>query len=173
MTSSSPIIDDLIRDYFQYRTLTSSTRVFEQEAEKSSNGRWRADRIVEQLKLFIKQLDLTGLIEYWTTIEQRISPIFSDFDRTNVEIFSKTRFHLYRCYLMHAVQTSKQEKINEFFDRLGKVLLQKNDWPKEWFTLPFIENPEENPFFRVYFSKQWNEVFWRSVENFLGLSIFQ
>ena len=173
MATSSSIIDDLVRDYGHYRNLPSSLRVFEQELSKSSLGRWRADLIVEKLTLLIQQFDLNNLIDYWTQIEQRFLPIYTECDCSPTAIFMKTRLHLYRCYLIHAVQSSKADKIDEFFDRLTKILQQSNDWSKEWFALPFLSNPEESTVFRVYFSKQWNELFWRSLQNFLAISIYQ
>ena len=88
-------------------------------------------------------------------------------------VFNKIRLNLYRCYLVHAIQSSKMDKIHEFFDRLSKVLQQSNEWTKEWFELPFIRNPEENSTFQLYFSKQWNDLFWISLQNFLSMAFYQ
>ncbi|CAF3644123.1 unnamed protein product [Adineta steineri] len=172
MATSFTIIDDLVRDYFQYRNLSSTSRTFDNELIKLPIEQYRADHIIEQLTLNIHQFDLTTLIDYWTQIEQRLLSNLTIDSQKLINIFTKIRTNLYRCYLIHAIQSSKTDKINEFFDRLIKTLQQSNDWSKEWFTLPFIKNPKENPVFQVYFSKQWSELFWASLQNFLSIAFF-
>jgi hypothetical protein len=173
MAVSFTFIDDLLRDYFQYRNVTTSSRLFDHEISKLPLEQYRADRIIEQLTVSIHQFDINNLIDYWTQIEQRLLSTLGIPSQRLVNVFTKIRINLYRCYLIHAVQSSKMEKINEFFDRLTKVLQQSNEWTKEWFALPFIKNPEENIIFQVYFSKQWNELFWISLQNFLSTAFYQ
>jgi hypothetical protein len=173
MATSFPLIDDLIRDYFQYRNLTSTSRIFDNEILKLPLEQYRADHIIEQLTLSIHQFDINTLIDYWTQIEQRLLSTLTIDSQRLINIFTKIRNNLYRCYLIHAIQSSKTEKINEFFDRLLKTLQQSNEWTKEWFALPFIKNPEENLTFQIYFSKQWNELFWISLQNFLSMAFYQ
>jgi hypothetical protein len=173
MAVSFTFIDDLIRDYFQYRNLTFTSRLFDNEISKLPLGEYRADHIIEQLTLYIHQFDINNLIDYWSQIEQRLlSTLRISCQRLN-NVFSKIRLNLYRCYLIHAIQSSKMDKITEFYDRLNRVLQQSNEWTKEWFALPFMNNPEENIIFQVYFSKQWNELFWISLQNFLSKAFYQ
>ena len=164
MATSLTLIDDLIDDYLQYRNLTLTSRIFHQELPKTMLGQIRADRLIEQLTLYIHQFDLQNFHDYWIQIEQRLLGISS---------LTKIRLHLYRCYLIHAVQSSRMDKITEFYDRFSKILQSCSDWSKEWFALPFIPNPEEDQYFRIYFSKQWTELFWRSLENVLSVAIYQ
>jgi hypothetical protein len=173
MTTSFSFIDDLIRDYLQYRGLTSTSRIFDNEISKVPHGQFRTDRIIEQLTLYIHQFDINNLIDYWTQIEQRLLSTLPIHSQERINVFNKIRIHLYRCYLVHAVQSSKTDKINEFFDRLTKILQQSNDWTKEWFALSFIKHPEEDSIFKIYFSKQWNDLFWTSLQNFLSLAFYQ
>lgn len=168
MATSLTLIDELIDDFLHYRNLTSTSRSFHQEIPKSSLSQIRADRFIEQLTLFIQQFDLTNLYDYWIQIEQRL---FSTSSTSSS--LTKIRFHLYRCYLIHAVQSSRTDKITEFYDRFGKILQTSTDWSKEWFALPFISNPESDRYFRMYFSKQWTELFWKSLQNILAVAIYQ
>jgi len=173
MSISFTFIDDIIRDYFQYRNLTFTSRLFDNEISKLPLGQYRADRIIEQLTLYIHQFDINNLIDYWTQIEQRLLSTLEISSQQLLNVFTKIRMNLYRCYLIHAVQSSKMDKINEFFERLTKILQQSNEWTKDWFALPFIKNPEENLIFQIYFSKQWNELFWISLQNFLSKAFYQ
>ncbi|CAF3388997.1 unnamed protein product [Rotaria socialis] len=172
MASSFSFVDDLIRDYLNYRGLTSTLRTFDNEIGKIPIGQFRADRIIEQLTIYIHQFDINNLIDYWTQLEQRLLSTLIIRSQHQTNVLTKTRTNLYRCYLIHAIQSSKTDKINEFFDRLAKTLQQSHEWTKEWFALPFIKNPEENPTFQLYFSKQWNDLFWISLQNFLSTAFY-
>ncbi|CAF3892230.1 unnamed protein product [Rotaria sordida] len=172
MTSSFSFVDELIRDYFNYRGLTTTLRTFDSEITKIPIGQFRADRITEQLTIYINQFDINNLIDYWTQIEQRLLSTLIIRSQQQTNVLTKIRTNLYRCYLIHAIQSSKMDKIHEFFDRLTKILQQSNEWTKDWFALPFIKNPEENPTFQLYFSKQWNDLFWISLQNFLSTAFY-
>ena len=173
MASSFVFVDDLIRDYFNYRGLTSTLKTFDNETSKLSVGPFRADRITEQLTLFIHQSDLSGLIDYWNQFEQRLLSSYVVHSQQQNQFLIRIRTNLYRCYLVHAIQSTRTEKVYEFFERLAKTLQQSNEWTKEWFSLPFMKNPEENSMFQMYFSKQWNDMFWISLQNFLSTAFYQ
>ena len=173
MAGSFTFVDDLIRDYMNYRGLTTTLRTFESELAKLPIGPLRADRITEQLTLYIHQFDIVSLIEYWTQVEQRLVSSLILHSQQQTSSLAKIRTNLYRCYLVHTIQSSRVEKVHEFFDRLAKTLQQSPDWTKEWFALPFIKNPEENSTFQLYFTKQWNDLFWISLQNFLSVAFYQ
>jgi hypothetical protein len=59
----------------------------------------------------------------------------------------------------------------ELFENYAYKLQSQTEW-KEWYCLPFLKNPEENPTFSVYFSKNWIDTFIISLQNFLNI-IFQ
>ena len=73
-----------------------------------------------------------------------------------------------RLYLVNCIQTKRPEKAREFFEKLGGELQSSSDW-KEWFALPFIPNPETNPAFAGYFSRQWQDTLMLTLFNFLSL----
>ncbi|XP_014667934.1 PREDICTED: WD repeat-containing protein 91-like isoform X2 [Priapulus caudatus] len=50
-------------------------------------------------------------------------------------------------------------------------LQNQSEW-KDWFALPYIKAAEENPAFSTYFTRQWQDIFWLSLHNFLA-AIFQ
>lgn len=173
MANSFTFLDDLIRDYFNYRGLPTTLRTFDNETSKLPIGSFRADRITEQLTLYIHQFDLINLIEYWNQLEQRLLSSYIVHSQQQNVFLAKIRTNLYRCYLVHAIQSSRTEKVYEFFEKLAKTLQQSSEWTKEWFSIPFIKNPEENSTFQLYFSKQWNDLFWISLQNFLSTAFYQ
>ena len=92
-------------------------------------------------------------------------------------------------YLVNASSNGKQEKVQEFFEKLGSDLQNQSEW-KDWFgrhtflnfnfkinlfkslllALPFIKNPEENPSYMVYFTRQWQDTMFISLHNLLSIS---
>lgn len=89
----------------------------------------------------------------------------------------KLETSLLRLYVVNAVKTGHREKAAEFFkrfaNRLHASVAQRgadvaDSWAR-WFILPYIEHPEADPYFQVFFSKEWLEAFVASFRNFLGL----
>ncbi|CAH1259339.1 WDR91 [Branchiostoma lanceolatum] len=75
---------------------------------------------------------------------------------------------LLRLYLVHAMQNGRTEKVTEFFEKLAPEIQGQPEW-REWFVLPFLSNPEQNPAFMMYFTKQWADTFIVSLHNFLSV----
>ncbi|XP_064833359.1 WD repeat-containing protein 91 isoform X2 [Oncorhynchus masou masou] len=63
------------------------------------------------------------------------------------------------------------EKTQEFFQRQAQELQGQPEW-RDWFILPFMPSPEQNPSFSPYFSRQWSDTFLVSLHNFLSV-LFQ
>ncbi|CAF0724649.1 unnamed protein product [Didymodactylos carnosus] len=178
--ASFGFLDDLLREYLHYRGFNSTLRSFEVETlktDKITSGigglSFRADRIVEQLTMYINTYDINALMDYWQLIENRLFSLVlrSTQQQQQNNGLNKIRTNLYRCYLVHAIQSSKNDKVLEFFEKLTKSLQHLPEW-KEWFALPFIKNPDENSTFQTYFSKQWNDLFWISLQNFLSMAFY-
>ncbi len=70
-----------------------------------------------------------------------------------------------------ASQMKSPEKTAEFFQKQALELQAQTEW-RDWFALPFILVPEQNPSFSPYFSRQWADTFLVSLHNFLSV-LFQ
>lgn len=68
-------------------------------------------------------------------------------------------------------QKGNLEKTQEFFQKQALELQGQAEW-RDWFILPFIPTPEQNPAFGPYFSRQWADTFLVSLHNFLSV-LFQ
>jgi len=68
-------------------------------------------------------------------------------------------------------QKGNLEKTQEFFQMQASELQSQVEW-RDWFILPFIPSPEQNPAFSPYFSRQWADTFLVSLHNFLSV-LFQ
>lgn len=69
------------------------------------------------------------------------------------------------------IQKGNLEKTQEFFQKQALELQGQSEW-RDWFILPFIPSPEQNPTFSMYFSRQWADTFLVSLHNFLSV-LFQ
>ncbi|PSN38125.1 WD repeat-containing protein 91 [Blattella germanica] len=65
----------------------------------------------------------------------------------------------------------RPDKVTEFFARVTPELIGQPEW-KEWFMLPWVKNPEENPVFQMHFTRHWQDTLLVSLHNFLA-TIFQ
>ncbi|GMF23348.1 unnamed protein product [Phytophthora lilii] len=83
---------------------------------------------------------------------------------------------LLRLYVVNAVKSGHREKAAEFFqlhaDKLNASVAAQgaggDSWSR-WFILPYIEHPENDAYFQVFFGQPWLEAFVTSFRNFLSL----
>ncbi|XP_033109772.1 WD repeat-containing protein 91-like [Anneissia japonica] len=168
MASAAIRSDEMVKDYLIFRGLTNTLRTFEAELKVDKDKGFRSNRIVEQLLAFINLYDLMGLRNYWDHLERRL---FSRLESAYSSNVKRLQLSVLRLYIVNAVQNGKQERVLEFFDKLSNELQNAIEW-KEWFILPFLRNPEQQPTFELYFTKQWQETLTISLQNFLSV-IFQ
>uniref|UniRef100_A0A3B3ZJ28 WD repeat-containing protein 91 n=1 Tax=Periophthalmus magnuspinnatus TaxID=409849 RepID=A0A3B3ZJ28_9GOBI len=71
----------------------------------------------------------------------------------------------------HWTHKGNVDKTQEFFMKQGPELQSQLEW-RDWFVLPFLPAPEQNPLFAPYFSRQWADTFQVSMHNFLSV-VFQ
>ncbi|XP_074867284.1 WD repeat-containing protein 91 isoform X3 [Carettochelys insculpta] len=126
------------------------------------------DKIVEQLQQFVQNYDLVALRDYWNYLNRHLFCRLEDVYRPTV---NKLKTSLFRYYLVNTVQTNRNDKTQEFFLKQASELQNQVEW-KDWFVLPFVANPETNPAFATYFSRQWADTFIVSLHNFLSV-LFQ
>uniref|UniRef100_A0A672PZD4 WD repeat-containing protein 91 n=1 Tax=Sinocyclocheilus grahami TaxID=75366 RepID=A0A672PZD4_SINGR len=168
MASAVERTDDLVREYLVYRGFTGTLKHLDSEIKADKEKGFRVDKIIDQLQLLIQSYDLTGLKEYWTYLDRRLFSRLEDVYRPTV---NKLRTSLYRFYIIHTVQMKNPEKTQEFFLKQVLELQAQPEW-RDWFALPFIPAPEQNPSFSPYFSRQWADTFLVSLHNFLSV-LFQ
>uniref|UniRef100_A0A8C5F585 WD repeat-containing protein 91 n=1 Tax=Gadus morhua TaxID=8049 RepID=A0A8C5F585_GADMO len=168
MSSAVERTDELVREYLTYRGFSSALRHLDTEIKADRERGLRVDRIVEQLLQLVLTFDLSALRDYWGHLERRL---FSRLQEGYAPAVAKLTTSLYRYYVVNAIQKGNQERTQEFFQRMGAELQGAAEW-RDWFALPFIFAPEQNPTFALYFSRQWTDTFLVSLHNFLS-ALFQ
>ncbi|KAI8890260.1 WD40 repeat-like protein [Backusella circina FSU 941] len=157
-------VDELVKEYLLFRGFTATFRTLETEIRSDKDKGFQVDKIIEELLAAIVNGDIQALIDYYRYLDLRFfSRLDSRFQRT----IKKFELCLLRHYLIHAMQHKKREKVIEFFDIYGPELHGKPEW-SQWFALPYVKNPVNDPTFETFFSKQWVDNYTISLHNFLA-----
>ncbi|XP_059214487.1 WD repeat-containing protein 91 [Centropristis striata] len=168
MGSAVERTDEHVREYLIYRGFTSTLKHLDTEIKSDKEKGFRVDKIIDQLQQFVQNFDLFGLKEYWLYLDRRLFCRLEDVYRSTV---NKLRTSLYRYYVINTIQKQNPERTQEFFQKQALELQTQVEW-RDWFILPFISAPEQNPAFSPYFSRQWSDTFLVSLHNFLSV-LFQ
>uniref|UniRef100_A0AAQ5Z0Z9 WD repeat-containing protein 91 n=1 Tax=Amphiprion ocellaris TaxID=80972 RepID=A0AAQ5Z0Z9_AMPOC len=168
MGSTVERTDEHVREYLIYRGFTNTLKHLDSEIKADKEKGFRVDKIIDQLQQFVQSFDLFGLKEYWLYLDRRLFCRLEDVYKSTV---NKLRTSLYRYYVINTIQKGNLEKTQEFFQKQALELQSQAEW-RDWFILPFIPAPEQNPAFSPYFSRQWADTFLVSLHNFLSV-LFQ
>jgi len=161
-------LDELVKEYIIFRGFTSTIRAFDADLKSEKEKGFRVDKILEQINQLVVSHDLAGLTELWKHFETKI---FSRLENTRVSAVRKLENSILKLYAVNCIQSKQPDKLREFFEKLTPDLQGQSEW-KDWFALPFLKDPQENPSFTIYFSRQWQDTLMLSLHNFLAL-VFQ
>ncbi|KAI6079327.1 WD repeat-containing protein 91 [Aix galericulata] len=168
MAAAAERTDELVREYLLFRGFTAALKQLDAEIKADREKGFRVDKIVDQLQQFVQSYDLAALRDYWSYLDRRLFSRLEDVYRPTV---NKLKTSLFRYYLVHTVQSGRNDKAQEFFLKQASELQNQAEW-KDWFVLPFLPAPDSNPTFATYFSRQWADTFIVSLHNFLSV-LFQ
>ncbi|XP_056137323.1 WD repeat-containing protein 91 [Lampris incognitus] len=168
MGSAVERTDEHVREYLIYRGFTGALKHLDNEIKADKEKGFRVDKIIDQLLQFVQTFELSGLKDYWGYLDRRLFCRLEDIYRSTV---NKLRTSLYRYYVVNSIQKGNLDKTQEFFQKQASELQGQSEW-RDWFILPFIPAPEQNPAFSAYFSRQWADTFLVSLHNFLSV-LFQ
>lgn len=170
-TTSVALTDELVKEYLLYRGFTTTLRVFDQDLRQDRDRSFRVDKITDQLLSYIHSFDLSGFMDYWTYLDQKFFSKLTLKLGGSASLTRRYELNLMRYYLVNAVKATRIDKAFEFIDNYLLKMQSQNEL-KEWFQLPFLKNPEENPFFSIYFSQAWIDALIVSLQNFMNI-LFQ
>ncbi|XP_026743956.1 WD repeat-containing protein 91 [Trichoplusia ni] len=164
-------VDELVREYLLFRGFTSTVKAFDNDLKTDKDKGFRVDKIVEQIVHYINVSDLNGFKEYWSHLD---TLVFSKLEIHVQPAVRKLEYSLYKLYLVTAAQSTgavRNERIIDFLSKMLPELQGQNEW-RDWFMLPFIQKPEENPSFSLYFTRAWQDSVLVSLHNLLA-TVFQ
>ncbi|EFN72477.1 WD repeat-containing protein 91 [Camponotus floridanus] len=146
-------VDELVKEYLLFRGFSQTLKAFDNDLKAEKEKGFRVDKIVDQLMQYVYNYDLISLRELWGHLDTRM---FCRLESHFTPAIRKLENAVLKMYLVNAAVNGKQDRIQEFFTKMTAELQGHSEW-KEWFALPFIKNPEDNPTYSVHFSKQWHD----------------
>ncbi|KAG8476333.1 hypothetical protein CXB51_033229 [Gossypium anomalum] len=158
--------EELVREFLVFRGFTNTLQAFETERCTDIGKMFQVYKILDLIfAVYIPKFHGEKLVGLFSFFKQCFS---SWSETTMLDTFSKLEGSVLRCYIVHALQSGRKDKVVEFFGMNGNDLLLKgSDWTA-WFAIPYVKNPSIDPQFRVYFSKEWYEALRLSVRNFFS-----
>ncbi|XP_071090534.1 WD repeat-containing protein 91-like isoform X1 [Haliotis cracherodii] len=165
MAAAAGRIDELVKDYLLFRGLTQTQKAFDSELKNDKEKGLRVDKIIDQLQACITNYDMLSLKDYWVYLNRRL---FARLEQRYMTSVRKLEVGLLKLYIINAAQTNKPDKVVEFFEKMTPELQNQPEF-REWFAFPFLQSPQENPLFSMYFTKQWQDTLILSLHNFLSV----
>ncbi len=107
----------------------------------------------------------------WDFLSKRF---FSHLDGEHVQYACHLRSDLLKYYLVNAIKSNKKDKVAEFFSSFShEILAESGEFVcgnlRSWFVVPYMDEPEKDPEFSVYFSSRWIETLRTTTGNFLSV----
>ncbi|XP_012281601.1 WD repeat-containing protein 91 [Orussus abietinus] len=161
-------VDELVKEYLLFRGFTQTLKAFDNDLKSEKEKGFRVDKIIDQLMQYVYNYDLTALRELWGHLDTKM---FSRLESHFMPAIKKLENAVLKMYLVNAAVNNKHDRIQEFFNKMTPELQGHSEW-KDWFALPFVKSPEDNPTFSVHFSRQWQDTMLVSLHNLLSV-IFQ
>ncbi|ETP52368.1 hypothetical protein F442_02606 [Phytophthora nicotianae P10297] len=168
-----PHVDELVMEYLLFRGFTKSFQVFSAERKRDRSRGFDVEQIISQLLVAVQTYQIETVLETWKFLTARF---FNHLDASYASTLQQLETSLLRLYVVNAVKSGHREKAAEFFqlhaDKLNVSVTAQgagtDSWSR-WFILPYIEHPESDPYFQVFFGQLWLEAFVTSFRNFLSL----
>ncbi|UIZ27812.1 hypothetical protein KXD40_004674 [Peronospora effusa] len=173
-SSLLPHVDELVMEYLLFRGFTKSFQVFSAERKRDRARGFDVEQIVSQLLFAIQTYQIESVLETWKFLSARF---FNHLDASYASTLQQLETSLLRLYVVNAVKSGHREKVVEFFqlhaDNLNASVAAtggggSDSWSR-WFILPYIEHPESDPYFELFFGQSWLIAFVTSFRNFLSL----
>ncbi|KAF3967911.1 hypothetical protein CMV_008132 [Castanea mollissima] len=147
--------EELVREFLVFRGFTNTLQTFESELGTDIGKGFQVDKILDLIfSVYVPKFQaekLVGLLSFF-------KKCFSSASETVlIATLSKLEVSILRYYIAHAIQSGRRDKVVDLFEMNGNEFLQRGkDWTA-WFAIPYIKNPNLDPEFRIYFSKECAE----------------
>jgi hypothetical protein len=175
-SSSPPLsqLDQIVGEYLIFRGLITTFKALEAERIKERNAKlFDVKKLVETLFSYIHTYEIESFVNIWDFLSKRF---FLHLDSETYKLASVLKSDLLKYYLVHAVKQRALGRVSDFFLSYSHEILSEAGESiagslRSWFVLPYIEDPERDPEFSVYFTVRWADSLRLTVTNFLSIVI--
>lgn len=180
MSSSGPAppqlgqLDQIVGEYLIFRGLITTFKALEAERLKDRTAKlFEVHKLVETLFSYLHSYEIETFVNTWDFLSKRF---FLHLDSENFKLATVLKSDLLKYYLVHAVRQRALGRVSDFFLSYShEILSEAGDTIagslRAWFVLPYMEDPERDPEFSVYFTVRWADSLRLTVSNFLSIVI--
>lgn len=162
--------DAMVSEYLIYRGFTRTFQSLEFEKSKDRIKRFEVSRIVEAIFTSLTNFEVENFISLWDFLNKRF---FFHLTVDNLALCGVLKSDLLKFYLVYAVKSKNKEKITDFFSSYShEILADDGDLIpgnlRNWYVLPYMDEPDKDPEFAVHFSDQFENMLKNTLHNFLS-----
>lgn len=126
---------------------------------------------MQSIFAYLNGYEIESFISLWDFLSKRFF-FHLDGEHLGYSIFLKS--DLMKYYLVHAMKSNRKDKLTEFFTMYShEILAEGGDQLaaglRGWYVLPFMDEPEKDNEFAVYFTTRWSDTLRNTLGNFLSL----
>jgi hypothetical protein len=127
--------------------------------------------VLQSIFSSLHSFDVEGFISFWDFLNKRF---FFHLDSEHLNLSGVLKSDLIKYYLVYAIKTKSKEKVTEFFAAYSHEILAEagNFIPgnlRNWFVLPYMDEPEKDAEFSAYFAQRWADLLKNTLHNFLSM----
>lgn len=162
--------DSMVGEYLIYRGFNNTFKTFDNERSKDRTKHFEIDKIVDSVFNDLNNLLIEPFMSLWDFLNKRF---FLHLDAEHHRLSQILKSDLLKYYLVTTIKQKNKEKTKEFFTLYSyESLSESNDTfgnLREWYALPYIEDPEKDKEFSLYFTIKWADSLRLTCHNFLSL----
>lgn len=163
-------VDAMVSEYLIYRGFTKTFQSLEYEKGKDRIKKFEVSRIVESIFTNLTSFEVENFITLWDFLNKRF---FFHLTVENLALCGVLKSDLLKFYLVHAVKSKNKERITDFFSSFShEILADDGDLIpgnlRNWYVLPYMDEPERDPEFAVHFSDHFENMLRNTLHNFLS-----
>ncbi|KAB1204938.1 hypothetical protein CJ030_MR7G015228 [Morella rubra] len=148
--------EELVREFLVFRGFTNTLQAFEVELRTDIGKGFQVDKILDLIfSVYVPKFQAEKLVALLSFFKKCLS---SSSETVLITTLSKLEVSILRYYISHAIQSGRRDKVVELFEINGNEFLQRDEDWSAWFAVPYIKNPNLDPEFRIYFSKEWSRL---------------
>jgi WD repeat-containing protein 91 len=163
--------DGMVQEYLIYRGFTQSFKTFEGEKTKDKTKNFDVQQIVDSVFAYMSMYDIQNFIALWDFLTKRF---FLHLDGEHSMLAADLKSDLIKYYLAYCVKSQRKDKVDEFFSMYSHEILAESGRSipgnlRGWFVLPYMDAPQEDPEFAIYFKQTWTDSVKVTMNNFLSI----
>lgn len=126
--------EEIVREFLVFRGFTSTLQIYENELSTDIGAGFQVDKILELIfSVYVPNFHGDKLVSLLTFLKQCVC---SSTETVLISTLSKLEVSALKYYVVHALQSERQDKVVEFFETNGNDLLQRHSEWMSWFGMP-------------------------------------